>query len=170
MSNILTQLEQAVKDALAPMLTENGGYLAAIEVFRGDLDQWSKHCHAKGPRGFVGIQGEFNIDDQQGNLENLRVPMAVNLIDDGHRGPQRTVTDEDTGLYQMVIDVWAGLRGAVLDVGDHQTLPITTRGGSLDFEISQAVTGVSATIPLEIVIPNASFEPSIKFTTVRTVA
>lgn len=171
MTNPFIEIENGIIAALAPMLVSQGGCLEGIEAFHGDLAQWNKHVQGKKPRAFVAINGEFQMQAAAGRLEDLRVSLVVNFLDDTARGTRAQVAGsgvagEAPGIYQMLADGMVGLDGLVMLIGGEPTLPAAVRSGSVEIDMGGGGFS-SGSLFVDIVIPAAEIAASVRFKTVR---
>lgn len=171
MTNPFIEIENGIIAALGPMLKSQGGYLEGIEAFHGDLTQWIKHVQGRKPRAFVAINGEFQMQAAARRLEDLRVTMAVNFLDDTERGTRAQVagsgvSGEAPGIYQMLADGMIGLDGLVLQIGGEATLPASVRSGSVEIDVGGEGLS-SGSLFVDIAIPAAEITASVRFKSVR---
>jgi hypothetical protein len=144
---VRADIERAVVATLSPLLTASGGYLAAIEVYRGELDEASLDqvfeliagrvpaiLVATGVGRYRSIQVQRRRASQDLRVELLLLSGSLRSLETRTHGEvPGSPPQADPGIYQMIEDVRArlfasdlGLDGVGL-LEPHDEVPLLQR-------------------------------------------
>ena len=110
-------VEEAVQNALSPMLSVNGGYLLNLDRFRGKLSEFNRFIarSGPGPYGFIGILDPLKIQDNDMPNPDISMTVTIMLMDSSMRGESARVegSNDAPGCYQMGEDAIVLIKNTV---------------------------------------------------------